>query len=44
VNLPNGGNRTVNFSGIGDMTTDFDLSVKGATGFAKIEVTATWKL
>jgi len=41
VSLPNGGTRTVNFSGIGDMTTDFDLSVKSATGFAKIEVTAT---
>jgi len=41
VTLSNGASRTVNFSGIGDMTTDFDLAVKGATGFAKIEVTAT---
>ncbi len=39
VSLPNGASRTINFSGIGDMTTDFDLSVKSATGFAKIEVT-----
>jgi len=41
VSLPNGASRSVSFSGIGDMTTDFDLSVKSATGFAKIEVTAT---
>ncbi len=41
VSLPDGSSRTVNFSGIGDITTDFDLAVKGATGIAKIEVTAT---
>ncbi len=41
LSLPNGASRTVNFSGIGDITTDFDLAVKGATGIAKIEVTAT---
>lgn len=41
VALSNGNNRTVNFTGIGDMTTDFDLSVKSQTGIAKIEVTAT---
>ncbi len=41
VSLPNGGTRTVNFSGIGDMTIDFDLSVRSATGRARIEVTAT---
>lgn len=40
VTLQNGASRTVTFSGIGDITTDFDLSVKSATGFAKIEVTA----
>lgn len=33
--------RTVNFSGIGDQTTDFDLNVKATTGKAKVEVLAT---
>jgi len=33
--------RTVNFSGIGDQTTDFDLNVKATTGKAKVEVMAS---
>ncbi|GHM99505.1 hypothetical protein WSM22_09950 [Cytophagales bacterium WSM2-2] len=41
LTLSNGASRTVNFTGIGDKTTDFDLSVKGMIGFAKVEVTAT---
>ena len=40
VTLPAGATRTVAFSGIGDMTADFDLAVKSATGWAKVEVTA----
>ena len=41
VNLSNGNSRSITMSGIGDQTIDFDLSVKGETGFAKIEVAAT---
>ncbi len=41
VTLPNGASRSVTMSGIGDQTIDFDLVVKGETGFAKIEVTAS---
>jgi uncharacterized protein YfaS (alpha-2-macroglobulin family) len=33
--------RTVAFSNTGDLTVDFDLDVKSATGIAKVEVTAT---
>ncbi|NJM25812.1 MAG: hypothetical protein HC859_10310 [Bacteroidia bacterium] len=33
--------KTVTFAGIGDLTTDFELSVKPQTGVAKVEVTAT---
>lgn len=33
--------RTVNFSGIGDITTTFDLNVRAMTGIAKVEVIAT---
>ncbi len=41
VMLPNGNTRTVAISGMGDLTTDFDLAVKSETGIAKIEVTAS---
>jgi len=41
VTLPNGATRSIDFPGIGDITSDFDLSVKSATGYAHIEVTAT---
>ena len=41
LSLPNGNSRSVTMSGIGDQTIDFDLSVKGETGFAKVEVTAS---
>jgi len=41
ISLPIGNSRTVAMSGIGDQTIDFDLSVKGEIGFAKIEVTAS---
>jgi hypothetical protein len=41
VSLPNGGNRTITFPGLGDVTTDFDLAVKSQIGVAKIEVIAT---
>lgn len=41
VTLPNGGSHSVSMTGLGDVTTDFDLAVKSETGIAKIEVTAT---
>lgn len=41
VTLPNGNSRSVSMPGMGDITTDFDLTVKSETGVAKIEVTAT---
>ena len=41
ISLPNGGSRAVTFTGIGDITTDFDLTVKAQTGVAKVEVIAT---
>ncbi|MGC4022878.1 MAG: alpha-2-macroglobulin family protein [Cyclobacteriaceae bacterium] len=40
VSLPSGNSKSVNFTDR-DLTTDFELVVKGATGVAKVEVTAT---
>jgi len=40
VTLPNGDNQSVAMNG-SDMTVNFDLAVKGQTGIAKIEVTAS---
>lgn len=39
--MPEGTSRSVALKGIGDMTADFALAVKGETGIAKVEVTAT---
>lgn len=41
LTLPSGASRSVAFSGLGDVTADFDLAVKSETGIAKIEVTAS---
>lgn len=41
VSMVNGNSQTVSMSATGDMTVDFDLAVKSATGIAKIEVTAS---
>jgi uncharacterized protein YfaS (alpha-2-macroglobulin family) len=41
LTLPEGASRSVALPGIGDKTTDFALAVKGETGIAKVEVTAT---
>jgi uncharacterized protein YfaS (alpha-2-macroglobulin family) len=40
VTLPNGGSQSVTMNG-SDMTVNFDLAVKGETGVAKVEVTAS---
>lgn len=41
VSVVNGNSQTVAMSASGDLTVDFDLAVKPATGIAKIEVTAS---
>lgn len=41
VELQGNSSRTVEMSSSGDMTVDFDLSVKSSTGISKITVTAT---
>jgi uncharacterized protein YfaS (alpha-2-macroglobulin family) len=41
LSLPEGSSKSVALKGIGDVTTDFGLTVKSETGIAKVEVTAT---
>jgi hypothetical protein len=41
LSLPEGSSRSVALKGIGDITTEFGLTVKSETGIAKVEVTAT---
>ncbi|MEQ8425528.1 MAG: alpha-2-macroglobulin family protein, partial [Cyclobacteriaceae bacterium] len=41
LTLPNGSSKSVNMNGNTDFTTDFELAVKGETGFAKVEVTVS---
>ncbi len=38
LTLPRGSTKSVNMNGNTDLTTDFDLSVKSATGMARVEV------
>ncbi|MEQ8301790.1 MAG: MG2 domain-containing protein [Cyclobacteriaceae bacterium] len=39
--LPAGNSKSINMDGNTDLTTDFELAVKGETGFAKVEVTVS---
>lgn len=41
LTLPNGSSKSVNMNGNTDLTTDFELAVKGETGMGKIEVTVS---
>lgn len=41
LTLPEGNTKTISLNGNTDLTTDFDLAVKGETGIGKVEVTVT---